>query len=51
MLPKAKTSFLSQVMVFWLEAAVVMNALLEFWGLQARWQGEGGEKAGELSQT
>lgn len=49
--PKQRQSFLSQVVVFWLEAVVVMNALLELWGLHARGQGEGGEKACELSQA
>lgn len=36
MLPKVKTCFLSQVVVFWLAAAMVVKPLLELWDLQAR---------------
>lgn len=44
MLPKVKTSFLSQLVIFYLEAVAVMNALLALWDLPGG-RGEGEEKA------
>lgn len=54
MLPKVKTSFLSQVVVFWSEAAVVGNPLAELWNLQARrgwwrWGAKARESSTELA--
>lgn len=45
LLPKVQTSFLSQVVAFWLEAAAVMNRPLELWDLQAGGRTQGDEKA------